>query len=61
MIVDTSQITCNKFPYYHLIIKDNAVIGCIKDPSFACEGCNFKKVCLIERSKNAENLKSRSD
>ncbi len=48
MIVDITQITTNKFPYYSIIIKNNAVIGCVKDSSFACEGCGFKKVCLIK-------------
>ncbi len=47
MILDSSQVTCNKFPYYHLTIKGNAVISCIRNPSFACEGCLFKWVCCI--------------
>ncbi len=54
MILDTNQITTPKFPYYHLTIKDNAVVECIKDPDIICRQskCEFKKVCLIERSRN---------
>ena len=57
MILDTSQITTNKFPYYSVITNGNAVIGCVKDPTFECKEskCEFKKVCLIERSRNERN------
>ncbi len=47
MILDTNQITTPKFPYYHLTIKDNAVVECIRNPSFGCEGCLFKWVCKV--------------
>ena len=54
MILDITQITTAKYPYYSLLLKDNTVIGCVKDPSFACEEseCEFKRVCCIFKGKS---------
>lgn len=49
MNVDLTQITTQRHPYFSLLIKDNTVIGCIKDSSFVCEQseCFFKRTCKV--------------
>ncbi len=48
MTLDTTQITTLTYPFFSIISSGNRIIGCIRDPSFVCEGCVFKKVCKVK-------------
>lgn len=51
MELNLDQITTEKYPFYHLMIKDNQVVACVKDPHIICwlSKCVYKKVCQIEK------------
>ena len=54
MFFDTPQITTKTFPFYHVVIKDNQVRTCVRDPKIRCwqSKCIFKRVCSILKLEN---------